>query len=67
MTNSIREPNRLLCTDTAELPHPEPLRTASISHANGATHLPPPGSSLPNVADSGRISFGAGLRLRPGK
>jgi hypothetical protein len=67
MTNSICALKRLLSDDMAGLPHPEPLRIPSISDAEAGASLPRPVSSPPNVADSGRISFGAGFRLRSGK
>jgi hypothetical protein len=56
-------PSRPLAPGFAGLPHPEPLRIPS--HSGGA--LPRPISSLPNVADSGRVCFGAGYRLPASK
>jgi hypothetical protein len=63
MINSIYAPKH----DIDGLPHPEPLRIPSISATNAGAALPQPVSSLPTVADSGRISFGAGFRLRSSK
>ena len=61
MTNAHRAPNTVLSANVLGLPHPElPCMT------HGAA-LPPPVGLLPNVADSGRICFGAGMRLRTGR
>jgi hypothetical protein len=40
-----------------------PMATADSVSTPSATVLPRPISSQPNIADSGRISFGAGFRL----
>ncbi|MGA8193427.1 MAG: hypothetical protein WB902_08655 [Acetobacteraceae bacterium] len=67
MTNSIYAPNTIVSADIGGLPHPEPLRGLAVAGSQSSVSLPPPVSSGPNVADSGRISFGAGFRLRSGK
>jgi hypothetical protein len=49
-------------TDTACTDHlPRPDQISEQNHSNTALPLPKP--SMPNVNDSGRISFGAAMRL----
>jgi hypothetical protein len=67
MTNSIYAPKPLYSADIGGLPHPEPLRSPAIAEVESGASLLPPVCSGPNVTDSGRISFGAGFRLRSGK
>jgi hypothetical protein len=45
--------------NTDELPRP----TAAIARNPSASALPRPVSTQPDIADSGRISFGQGYRL----
>jgi hypothetical protein len=47
------------------LPHPEPLGVPAVTHTEPGASLPRP--TLGNVADSGRIRFGAGFRQPAGK
>jgi hypothetical protein len=46
-----------------DLPHP----AAAIVRDPSASILPRPVSSQPNIADTGRISFGASMRIRSSK
>ena len=59
MTDFNRAPANVLFANDVGLPHPERPRKPNTFRA-----LPRPVSLLPNVADSGRICFGAGSRLR---
>ena len=59
MIVSNRAPVNMLDADVVGLPHPERPRKPNASRT-----LPRPVSLLPNIADSGRICFGAGFRLR---
>jgi hypothetical protein len=45
------------------LPRPTTISACDLT----VSALPRPVSSQPNIADSGRISFGAGLRIRSSK
>ena len=65
MTDLIHASKLHISADITGLPHPEPFRTSSVSDTEVAVALPRP-ASLSSVADSGRISFGAGFRLRAG-
>jgi hypothetical protein len=44
---------------------PRPFTAPEQDHS--ASGLPRPVASIPNVADSGRISFGAAMRLPSGR
>jgi hypothetical protein len=59
MTDYNRSP--VLSANVVGLPHPERPRMPVMSRGSV---LPRPVSLLPNVADSGRICFGAGFRLK---
>jgi hypothetical protein len=63
MTNFNRKP--LVSAGLEGLPHPEPLRVLVVGNTEPGASLPRPTS--PNVADSGRIRFGAGFRQPAGK
>jgi hypothetical protein len=63
MTDSSCTPKRLPLPSVAALPDPELQRISSPSHGEIGAALPRPVSMLPNIADSGRICFGAGFRL----
>ncbi len=67
MTNTPTILNTLVTANTDLLPRPD-LRTSVISlrTASGAD-LPPPNGCMPQIADSGRISFGAAYRLPQSK
>ena len=67
MTDTTRTQKPWVSHTIADLPHPEPMCMDTTSPAEAGTVLPPPVASAQNVTDNGRISFGAGFRLRVGK
>jgi hypothetical protein len=67
MTDSTHTQKPWCSRTIADLPQPEPMCTDATASAEAGTALPRPAASLSNVTDSGRISFGAGFRLRIGK
>jgi hypothetical protein len=66
MADAILATKLRLSNDVTGLPRPELLRLSTISDTAVGVALPP-ASSPANVADNGRISFGAGFRLRAGR
>jgi Family of unknown function (DUF6065) len=66
MTNPQSAPKRRLPSNTAGLRTPALVRVSSRSRAKTGRALPAPYFSQPNVADSGRICFGAASVSSPG-
>jgi hypothetical protein len=62
MTYSINVTNTLLISTTDDLPQPDAV-VAGISAGSGVSGLPRPARLVPDIADSGRVSFGAAMRL----